>query len=389
LKKYLFLNVAAQGHVNPTLPVVSELVAWGAHVTYVLPETFREAVEAAGGVLAPLALSLRSGTDVPDDQTLTLLPFEFGCSAKDAVPKLVELIRQTSPDCIVHNSLYLWGRLAARITGIPAASFRPYHAPRAPRPVLAPFASAAAAGLAAAAEAALGALCQMYRQPAVTLHELVHADEPLTLVFMPKLFQHGAEDFDSRFLFTGPCLPVGRPRQNMFAGDTPGLTRNIFISRGTLRNDDIDFYKMCLASFGGGDWRAVMSVGRKIDLAALAPVPRNFHVASHVAQLNVLSEADVFVSHGGLNSTMESLFYGVPLVVIPSIREQRLTARRVRDLGLGLTLARDGLTGEALRQAALAAASDLGIRSRVREMRQIVRESGGTQQAAAALFDYV
>lgn len=385
----MFLNLAGQGHVNPTLPIVSELVSYGGQVTYVLPEAFRGAVETAGATLATPSLSLREGGPAPDDQNLALLPFEFGRRAAEAVPKLIELIRDISPDCIVHNSMYLWGRLAARITGTAAASFRPYHAPRAPRSVLPPFASDDAASLAAAAETSLAALCQTYRQPAITLHELVNTVEPLTLIFIPKLFQHGAEAFDDRFLFTGPCLPIARPRQNMFAGDAPGLTRNIYISRGTPRNDDVAFYKLCLKTFEGGDWRAVMPIGHAIDAASLGPIPRNFQIAPHVAQLKMLSEADVFVSHGGLNSTMESLFYGVPLVVIPSTREQLLTARRVRDLGLGLILERDSLTSEALRAAALTAASDPAIRGRVRDMRQVIRDCGGTQQAAAALYDYV
>jgi MGT family glycosyltransferase len=128
-------------------------------------------------------------------------------------------------------------------------------------------------------------------------------------------------------------------------------------------------------------------VGDRIDIAALGPVPANFQVAPHVAQLEVLAEADVFVSHGGLNSTMESLFYGVPLVVMPATREQRLTARRVRELGLGVVLEREGLTAEGLRQAARLAATDPEMRARVREMRQILLESGGATMAAAALYD--
>ncbi len=389
MKKYLFLNVAAHGHVKPTLPIVSELASYGAEITYVLPEMFRDSVEAAGAALAPLALPRLGGSGPADDHGLAMLPFEFGRHSIEAVPRLVELIRNISPDCIVHNSLCLWGRLAALITGVPAASFRPYHAPRAPRSVVAPFVSGEAENLAAAAEKSLAALFQAYRRPAITLHELVNMAEPLTLVFIPKPFQHGADAFDDRFLFTGPCLPVARPRQNMFAGDAPGLTRNLYISLGGRHPDDIDVCRLCLKTFDGGDWRAVMSTGDGVDPESLAPAPRNFHVAPHVEQLKILSEADVFISQGGLNSVMESLFYGVPLVVLPATREQRLTARRVRDLGLGVVLERDGLTGEDLRQAALTASSDPGMRSRVHEMRLIMRDCGGTPQAAAALDGYV
>ncbi len=393
MPRFLFLNFPAAGHVNPTLPVISELVAYGAEVTYVLPETFRKAVETTGAKLATLAPleALRAAearkTAAPDDRRLALLPFEMARQAAQAVPPLVELARRLQPDCIVINSLFLWGRILARITGLRAAAFRPFHAPRGPRNVEPPYANEEMARLAAEAGQTLEALFAAYERPAVTLQELVATVENPTIVFMPKAFQHEAEAFDERFLFVGPSLAVTRPRQNFFAGDAPGLTRNVYVSLGTLRNDDVEFYRLCLEAFKGADWRGVLSAGNRIDLAELGPEPPNFRVAPHVAQLEVLAEADVFVTHGGLNSTMESLFYGVPLVVMPAIREQRLTARRVRELGLGVTLERAGLTAEELWQAARLAATDPEIRARVREMRQILRECGGAKMAAAALYD--
>ena len=49
MSTYVFLNIPARGHINPTLPIVRELSARGANVIYFLPEPFRELVEAIGG----------------------------------------------------------------------------------------------------------------------------------------------------------------------------------------------------------------------------------------------------------------------------------------------------------------------------------------------------
>jgi demethyllactenocin mycarosyltransferase len=111
-------------------------------------------------------------------------------------------------------------------------------------------------------------------------------------------------------------------------------------------------------------------------------------VAPHVPQLTVLAEADIFVTQGGLNSTMESLFYGVPMIVIPHTREQRLTARRIRDLGLGVVLERNELTDELLRATAREVVADRPLRDRVRHMQQRTREAGGAQFAADILLHY-
>ena len=85
---------------------------------------------------------------------------------------------------------------------------------------------------------------------------------------------------------------------------------------------------------------------------------------------------------------MESLFFGVPLVVIPSIREQRLTGRRIQELGLGIVLEHENLTPETLRETVRKIARDPEIRARVKRMQHIVRSSGGSHRAVEAIVKF-
>ncbi len=68
-------------------------------------------------------------------------------------------------------------------------------------------------------------------------------------------------------------------------------------------------------------------------------------------QLELLQYADVFVTHGGMNSSSEALYYGVPLVVIPVTGDQPLVAKRVNEVGAGIRLNRKELTSEMLRES--------------------------------------
>ena len=52
-----------------------------------------------------------------------------------------------------------------------------------------------------------------------------------------------------------------------------------------------------------------------------------------MSQLEVLQHADVFVTHGGMNSSSEALYYGVPLVVIPVTGDQPFVAKRLTEVG--------------------------------------------------------
>lgn len=67
-------------------------------------------------------------------------------------------------------------------------------------------------------------------------------------------------------------------------------------------------------------------------------IPPNFIVLPYVAQLHMLQHTDVFITHAGMNSTSEALYYNVPLVMIPLTSDQPLVANRVQELGAGITL---------------------------------------------------
>ena len=67
-------------------------------------------------------------------------------------------------------------------------------------------------------------------------------------------------------------------------------------------------------------------------------IPDNILMFHFVPQLETLQHTDVFITHGGMNSVNESLFYGVPMIVVPQALDQSLVAKRVCELGVGLTI---------------------------------------------------
>lgn len=128
-----------------------------------------------------------------------------------------------------------------------------------------------------------------------------------------------------------------------------------------------------------------MSVGKTIDPESLEDIPANFTIRQSVPQLEVLEKADLFISHGGMNSTMEAMNAGVPLVVIPQMYEQELTANRVDELGLGVYLPKEEVTVSSLQEAVQAVSSDQELLSRVKNMQKDVKEAGGAERAAAEI----
>jgi MGT family glycosyltransferase len=156
----------------------------------------------------------------------------------------------------------------------------------------------------------------------------------------------------------------------------------VYISLGTILNINVTFYQYCFEAFGGTEKQIVLSAGADTDLHSIGAVPKNFVVRNHVPQLEILKRADVFVTHGGMNSVSEGLWYGVPLVVIPQGSDQYLVARRVETLKAGVALDKRKITPEALRQAVDSVALDEGILANIETIQDSFREAGGFGKAA-------
>ena len=107
---------------------------------------------------------------------------------------------------------------------------------------------------------------------------------------------------------------------------------------GTVNNDKLPFYHNCIEALKDSPYEVVISVGNLVDLQQFGTLPENISVFPSVDQIAVLKKADVFLSHCGMNSVSESLYYGVPLVLYPQTTEQNGVANRTAQCNAGIFL---------------------------------------------------
>ena len=67
MSKILFFNIPAYGHMNPTLPLVAELVRRGEQVIYYSSETFQPAIEQAGAAFRSISIFFNEQTPVDEN----------------------------------------------------------------------------------------------------------------------------------------------------------------------------------------------------------------------------------------------------------------------------------------------------------------------------------
>lgn len=369
------INIPAYGHVNPTLALVEKLCEKGHRVTYATTEEFAPAVQQAGA--RPLLYETTISVDPQQIKELmekNETPLMFLKESLGILPQLEELYKEDQPDLIVYDFIALAGKLLADKLQVPAVRLCSSYAQNESFQM----GTEEMLKQVKEAEAEFQAFLEQENLPAVSFEQLA-IPEAFNIVFMPRSFQIKNETFDDRFCFIGPSLGKRSEQERLLLkekGDRPLM----LISLGTAFNAWPEFYQMCMEAFGGAKWHVIMSVGKSIEPDSLGDIPDNFTVRQSVPQLDVLAEADVFISHGGMNSTMEAMNEGVPLVVIPQMHEQELTAQRVEELGLGIYLPKEEVSVPRLQQAIGNIFSDKEIHSRVKDMQKDVKEAGGAEQ---------
>ncbi len=386
MAKYIFLTLPAYGHVNPTLAIAQVLLNRGQEVIYYLPEEFQETVQATGAFFRSYESKLM--------KNIAMMPPMLGEESRLVLPQVLDRIRVDTPDVIVHEPVCLWTRIVAQLLRVPAISLRPTYAMNeyfnvsSLRALIPADRLSQMRDVLRKANASIAEVCAIYHLPPMDLPSILMYTEPLNIVFFPKAFQPAGETFDERHLFVGPSI-LSRHQATDFPLDQLSSERPLlYISLGTIFNNEPAFFKQCFEAFGESNYQVVLSRGKHVDPATLGPIPDNFLVSPYVPQLDILFRARVFVTHAGMNSTMESLYYGVPMVAVPQTQEQVVTARRIAEMGLGLMLEKEAVTVTTLYEAVKHVVNDSGCRQRVQQMQQVTREAGGYLRATDAMMQF-
>ena len=139
----------------------------------------------------------------------------------------------------------------------------------------------------------------------------------------------------------------------------------------------LPLYQRWLSELADAPYQVIMSVGDLVPLEELGVPAGNISVFPSVDQIAVLEQADVFVSHCGMNSVSESLWFGVPLVMLPQTAEQCGVAERVSQLGAGIKA--DAIS---VRSAIEKVFADESYRSRAVAISETFRRCPGAKGAA-------
>ncbi len=379
--KIAWFCIPAHGHTNPTLRLVKTLTEAGHQIWYFSFEEFREKIERAGATFIgcdgyDFEMEDKDNADrVGKDKVFATELLVSSTLALDEMTTRV--IGEIRPDVVVSDSVAFWGKLAAMKHGLPYVSstttfaFNRYSAK---------YMQESAWDI----ERMLMAMPRINRQlkrlrekgyPVKSLLDIVQNDNDTnTIVYTSKYFQPCSDTFSDRYHFIGPSIrPITNPIEKT-------SEKTIYISMGTV-NQNRQFYRNCINVLAPTGWQVIISMGTNTD--HFDDLPENIQVYESVDQMAVLSISDAFITHCGMNSASEGLYYGVPLVLFPQTPEQNAVAKRVEELGAGVRL--KSISEEDVLDALTKVINEPQYKAGAERISDSFKRSGGMEEAKAFL----
>jgi MGT family glycosyltransferase len=203
---------------------------------------------------------------------------------------------------------------------------------------------------------------------------------------MPRAFDFPRVHLPDNFHYVGP-LRRAQAESAPFPWHKLDGRPLVYSSLGTLQNRREPLFRVIAESCAGLGVQLVIAHGGGLSDVEGAQLPGDPLVVGYAPQLDVLARAQLTITHAGLNTVLDSLSCGVPLVAIPLTYEQPAIGRRVERVGAGRTISIDRLTPDRLRSAVKTVLNRTDFRTSAGHMRDAIVDAGGIRRAATIIDD--
>lgn len=182
------------------------------------------------------------------------------------------------------------------------------------------------------------------------------------------------------FHYVGPLVD-GYGRRVPFPYERLNGKPLVYVSLGTLQNPASDFFRLIARVCAELRVQIVIAAGsnQPRTLRALAGSPI---VVQYAPQLEILARASLTITHAGVNTVMQSLMFGVPMVAIPLTHDQPATAARIAHSGTGEVIPPRKLNADRLEASVRRVLEDPTFRINAERIRDSIRSAGGSERGA-------
>jgi MGT family glycosyltransferase len=371
-----------EGHFLSSVKLAKGLRGRGHRVVYLGPEAIAPMVERQGFELLPVFGQLLSGVSRSADVREPTAAWLGQLVSGEALDELLGRLR---PDLMIVLSLFYPEALAVSCRyGLPIVLWTPF-CRKAEVPRLTLVEDWVSNRLMSLRSSDLDAYLQMVAAAGHRFSSFKDMAQIILrmpeLIAMPRAFELPEMLDEPNTHFCGTGIDLERSDEAFPWHELPALAARpdlpvVFCSLGSQA--DLEpaaaqrfFQTVAATAAANPSWQLILAVGRAFDPGTLGPLPANLHAGRWVPQLDVLRRARLMVTHAGAGTVKECILLGVPMVVLPLMRDQFDAARRVVHHRLGISGSLAELTPERLTAMIGEVVADEAMRQRVAAMQQL------------------
>lgn len=346
----LFLGLPSQGHINPTLGLVSELVRRGERVVYFASPAFKRELERAGAEVRFYAADL-------DASLINLLP-----DAEYIIDDILDQTDNETFEYLVHSDAFPFAGPIAQILQLPNIASMANGKVNAP-----------GCGPHPDYEKLKKRFTKKY---GVSLPEdpsaLLGNTGVINLVYTSRYFAGPpVNNNDDTFKFVGP------PVNDKDAGTDFPIKDDSNVLYIDVKNQKLN--GVFAEAFRDWNGKVVLEVDDDVN----EPFPDNFIVRSHVPHGKLLQHAAAAITQGNITDFIR---HEVPFVSLPVGADQTALAQRAAELGATVVLDAKEINAAQLKRATTQVATDKNVKESLARINGSFEEAGGYPWAVAEIF---
>ncbi len=197
---------------------------------------------------------------------------------------------------------------------------------------------------------------------------------------IPREFDFPHRFLPSYFYYTG-TFRTSTPSHIPFPYERLTGQPLVYASMGTLQNRVREVLHCIVEACMGLDAQLVLSLGGGSQVDEYPDLQKHALVVNYAPQLDLLARAQLTITHAGLNTVLESLGQGVPMVAVPVTNDQPGVAARLAHAGAGIVVPHSKLNTARLGAAVRRVLSTDSYRQNAVSLQTAIQRAGGGQYA--------
>src|ERR1700678_76928 len=189
----------------------------------------------------------------------------------------------------------------------------------------------------------------------------------------------------SNFHYTGPFVDESARPSVEFPWERLDGRPLIYVSLGTARKIQPAIFRIIAEACQGLGLQVVISLGGSRSPEMFEDLQGDSLIVREAPQLELIKVAKIVINHAGINTVLETLMEGKPMIAIPIAHDQPALAARLAWLKVAEVIPEKRLSVKQLRLAVIELLNNSSYRDAAREIQGKIRSARGLERAVEVI----